>query len=84
MWNYEAVIKETNDKLIAAQSGELDKAKRTRMVWDIERLLVEDAARPSIVWQTAANCWQPYVKGYTPHDNSQYNNLRFEDVWLDK
>jgi peptide/nickel transport system substrate-binding protein len=24
------------------------------------------------------------VKNFKPHDNSQYNNLRFEDVWLDK
>jgi hypothetical protein len=31
-----------------------------------------------------ANCWQPYVRNYTPHDNSQYNSLRFEEVWLDK
>jgi len=82
--NYTQYCNADVDRLLAAQSRELDKAKRTSMIWDIERLLVEDAARPSIVWQTAANCWQPYVKGYTPHDNSQYNNLRFEDVWLDK
>src|SRR5882724_1199376 len=31
-----------------------------------------------------ANCWQPYVRNYTPHDNSQYNSLRFEEVWLHK
>ena len=37
-----------------------------------------------ISFGVAANCWQPYVKGYVPHDNSQYNNLRFEDVWLDR
>jgi len=60
------------------------KDKRKNIVWEIEQLLVEDAARPSIVWQMTANCWQPYVKGYKPHDNSQYNNLRWEDVWLDK
>jgi peptide/nickel transport system substrate-binding protein len=82
--NYTQYCNADVDRLLAAQSRELDKTKRTSMIWDIERLLVEDAARPSIVWQTAANCWQPYVKGYTPHDNSQYNNLRFEDVWLDK
>jgi peptide/nickel transport system substrate-binding protein len=82
--NYTQYCNADVDRLLAAQSRELDKAKRTRIVWDIERLLIEDAARPSIVWQTAANCWQPYVKGYKPHDNSQYNNLRFEDVWLDK
>ena len=42
------------------------------------------AARPVILHSSAANCWQPYVKNFRPHDNSQYNNLRFEDVWLDK
>ena len=82
--NYTQYCNAKVDELLAAQSRELDKEKRTRIVWDIERLLVEDAARPSIVWQTAANCWQPYVKNFKPHDNSQYNNLRFEDVWLDR
>jgi hypothetical protein len=24
------------------------------------------------------------VKNYIPHDSSQYNSLRFEEVWLDK
>jgi peptide/nickel transport system substrate-binding protein len=24
------------------------------------------------------------VKNFKPHDNSQYNFSRFEDVWLDK
>ncbi len=56
----------------------------SKMVWDIERILVEDAARPVILHGSAGNCWQPHVKNFKPHDNSQYNNLRFEDVWLDK
>jgi peptide/nickel transport system substrate-binding protein len=72
------------DRLLAAQSRELDKSKREKLVWDIERILAEDAARPSIVWGAVGNCWQPYVKNFRPHDNSQYNNLRFEDVWLGK
>ena len=82
--NYTQYCNAEVDKLLAAQSHELDKDKRKNIVWEIEQLLVEDAARPSIVWQMTANCWQPYVKGYKPHDNSQYNNLRWEDVWLDK
>jgi hypothetical protein len=57
--------------------------KRRKMVWDIERLLVNDAARPVILSSLAANCWQPYVRNFTPHDNSQYN-LRSEEVWLDR
>jgi peptide/nickel transport system substrate-binding protein len=82
--NYTQYCNAEVDRLLAAQSRELDKSKRERIIWNIERLLAEDAARPSIVWGAAGNCWQPYVKNFRPHDNSQYNNTRFEDVWLDK
>ena len=82
--NYTQYCNAEVDRLLVAQSSELDREKRKKMVWDIERLLVEDAARPIILHSSAGNCWQPYVKNFRPHDNSQYNNLRFEDVWLDK
>lgn len=82
--NYTQYCNAAVDKLLAAQSRELDREKRKKLVWDIERILVADAARPIILHSAAGNCWQPYVKGYTPHDNSQYNYVRYEDVWLDK
>jgi len=82
--NYTQYCNAEVDRLLVAQSSELDKEKRRKLVWDIEQLLVEDAARPIILHSSAGNCWQPYVKNFRPHDNSQYNNLRFEDVWLDK
>jgi peptide/nickel transport system substrate-binding protein len=82
--NYTQYCNAVVDKLLAAQSRELDKDKRKQIVWQIERTLVDDAARPVILHSAAGNCWQPYVKNFHPHDNSQYNNLRFEDVWLDK
>ena len=82
--NYTQYCNAEVDRLLAAQSSELDREKRKKMVWDIERLLVEDAARPIILHSSAGNCWQPHVKNFRPHDNSQYNNLRFEDVWLDR
>ena len=82
--NYTQYCNAEVDRLLVAQSSELDREKRKKMVWDIERLLVEDAARPIILHSTAGNCWQPHVKNFRPHDNSQYNNLRFEDVWLEK
>ena len=82
--NYTQYCSTEVDRLLAAQSRELDKEKRKSIVWEIERLLAEDAARPSILWAAVGNCWQPYVKGFHPHDNSQYNYTRFEDVWLDK
>ena len=82
--NYTQYCNAEVDRLLAAQSRELDRDKRRKIVWDIERILVDDAARPIVLGGIAGNCWQPYVKGFRPHNNSQYNNLRFEDVWLDK
>ena len=32
----------------------------------------------------AATCWHPHLKGHVLHENSIYNNWRFESVWLDK
>ena len=66
------------------QSRETDLEKRKKIVWEIDRKLLEDGARPVIMWNRSATCWQPYVKGYVPQVNSVYNGCRFEDVWLDK
>ena len=59
--------------------------KRKQLVWDIEKKLVEDVARPIILHDIAATCWHPHVKGYTVHDNSHLQQgSRIENVWLDK
>ncbi len=72
------------DKLIDQQSQEPNRDKRKNLVWEIERRLAEDLARPIISYQRAATCWQPRVKGFVLHHNSIYNNWRFESVWLDR
>ena len=72
------------DALIDKQSQEVDVAKRKKLVWEIEHKLAEDLARPIILYDRAATCWQPHVKGFVLHQNSIYNNWRYEDVWLDK
>ena len=72
------------DKLFDQQSMETDQEKRKRLVWDIDRKLQEDGARPIILHNRAATCWQPHVKGLTTMVNSIYNGWRFADVWLDK
>jgi peptide/nickel transport system substrate-binding protein len=82
--NYTGYCNPEIDKLVDAQSKELDLQKRRKMVWEIDRRLLEDGARPIIMWNRAASCWQPYVKGYTAQVNSVYNGFRFEDVWLDR
>ena len=61
-----------------------DQEKRRRLVWEIDKKLQEDEARPIIYHTRLATCMQPQLKGLTVMVNSQYNGWRMEDVWLDK
>jgi peptide/nickel transport system substrate-binding protein len=71
------------DKLIEQQAIEADPGRRKQLVWEIERKLVEDDARPVIFYPRGATCRHPQVKGLTVMVNSIYNGYRYEDVWLD-
>lgn len=82
--NYNHYCNPEIERLFELQSAESDVEKRRRLVWDIDAKLLADAARPPIIWNRAATCWQPYVKGYVPQVNSSYNGFRFENVWLDR
>ncbi len=82
--NYTKYCNPEVDKLIFAQSKETDLAKRKALVWEVERKLAVDVARPIILHNVRGTCWHPYVKGLVQHRNSTYNNWRLEDVWLDK
>ncbi len=66
------------------QSMEADVEKRRRVVWEIDRKLQEDGARPMIYHNRAATCRYPQVRGVTIMVNSIYNGWRMEDVWLEK
>ena len=72
------------EPLFDRQSLETDVEKRRKLVWDIDRRLQEDLARPILYHNKVATCWQPYLHGYTPMVNSVYNSPRFENVWLDR
>ena len=72
------------DKLFEAQSREADQDKRKKLVWDIERRLAEDVARPVLFHGRSGTCWHSYVQGYEPTVNSIYNGLRMEDVWMNR
>lgn len=58
--------------------------KRKDIVWEIERRLVENGARPVISYPVSGACWQPYFRGHTMMVNGNYKGWRFDDVWLDK
>jgi peptide/nickel transport system substrate-binding protein len=82
--NYTNYCNKDIEKLFDEQSVETDIAKRKKMVWDIDKKLQQDVARPIIFHSRNGTCWQPYVKGITIMVNSSYNGFRYEDVWLDK
>ncbi len=81
--NYTDYCSEEMDRLIDQQSQELDRAKRLKLVADIQRKLEADVARPMLGWRKEYFARWPYVKNLVPH-NALYNYGRMQEVWLDK
>ncbi|MBO4225665.1 ABC transporter substrate-binding protein [Bradyrhizobium neotropicale] len=82
--NYTNYCNREIEKLFDQQSAETDPEKRKKLVWEIDKKLQEDVARPIILHSRTGTCWQPYVKNVTVMSNSSYNGYRYEDVWMDK
>jgi len=82
--NYTGYCNAEVDKLIDRQSVESDFQKRRKLVWEIERKLIDDDARPILFYTRVANCRDRQVKGLTTMVNSIYNSWRFEDLWLEQ
>jgi peptide/nickel transport system substrate-binding protein len=81
--NYSNYCSEETDAMIDRQSAELDQAKRLKMVWDIQRRLEADVARPMLGWRIEYFTQWPYVRNLVAH-HSLYNWGRMQEVWLDK
>ena len=82
--NYTGYCTPHVEKLLDEQSQEADVEKRKKMVWEIERILTEEVARPILYHNRSGTCWQPHVKGFVLGENSIYNNWRFDQVWIEK
>jgi peptide/nickel transport system substrate-binding protein len=82
--NYTEYCNKDLEKLFDQQSMETNLVKRKQLVWDIDKKLQDDVARPIIFYGRGGTCWQPQVKGVTVMVNSSYNGYRYEDLWLDK
>jgi len=81
--NYTDYCSEEIDRLIDQQSQELDRAKRLKLVADIQRKLEADVARPMLGWRKEYFARWPHVKNLVPH-NALYNYGRMQEVWLDR
>jgi peptide/nickel transport system substrate-binding protein len=82
--NYTHYCNKELEALFDKQSVETDVQKRKTMVWEIDKKLQEDVARPILMHARSGMCWKPFVKNMTVMNNSAYNGYRYEDVWLDK
>src|SRR6266436_2168994 len=68
--NYSGYCNPDVDKLIDRQSVEFDQQNRQKLVWEIERKLAKNDARPIIYYGRGTTCWHPRVKGLTVMVNS--------------
>ena len=82
--NYTHYCNKDLEKLFDQQSAETNIEKRKKLVWEIDKKLQEDVARPVLLHARTGTCWKPFVKNMTIMTNSAYNGYRYEDVWLDK
>jgi peptide/nickel transport system substrate-binding protein len=82
--NYTHYCNKDLEKLFDQQSAETDLAKRKKLVWEIDKKIQEDVARPILYHARTGTCWKPFVKNMTIMSNNTYNGFRFEDIWLDK
>src|SRR5438477_10516411 len=82
--NYNGYCNPEIDRMIEQQSMEADQENRKQLVWQIERRLTEDDAKPLIYFNRGGVCWDPKLKGLTVMVNSIYNGWRMEDIWLDQ
>jgi peptide/nickel transport system substrate-binding protein len=82
--NYTGYCNAEVDTLVDRQSMETDPEQRKRLVWEIEKKLIEDDARPSIFYPRSGICRYQRMHGQVAMVNGNYNGWRMEDVWLDK
>ena len=82
--NYTNYCNPELEKMFVAQSTEPDQEKRKKLVWEIDRRLQEDGARPAIFDYVLGTCHYPRVHGITLMVNSIFNGWRFEDAWPDQ
>jgi peptide/nickel transport system substrate-binding protein len=81
--NYSQYCNEEVSRLIEQQSQELDPKKRLQLVWNIQKKLEADAARPILDWKLDYFTVWPHVKNLIPHQ-SIYNFGRMQEVWSDR
>src|ERR1700730_4789577 len=80
--NYTNYCNPELEKMYEQQSIEPDQAKRKKLVWEIDRRLTEDGARPIIFNYRLGTCHYPRVHGITVLVKTLFNGWRLDNAWL--
>ena len=82
--NYTNYCNPEIEKLFDQQSRMSDIEARKKLVWEIDKQLQEDGARPVIQHGQGGHLLAAGDRKAQPVRNTIYNHWRFEDVWLDR
>ena len=73
--NYVGYCNPEIEKLFPIQSAERDIEKRKKLVWEIDKQILEEGFRPIIMWNASGSCWHPHVKGIPPDGEQPLQRL---------
>ena len=69
------------DELYLKQSQTMDREERRKLVWEMQRMIMDHYLKAVAFWRTVYAPVRPEMHGYYGAVGL-YNNLRFQDVWL--
>jgi peptide/nickel transport system substrate-binding protein len=72
------------DKLIDAQAGEFDPAKRKQAILELQRLMIRQAYVIPTITLVGYALWQPYVHGWVDNQAANVGSMDWGQVWLDQ
>ncbi len=70
------------DRLVEAQAGELDVAKRQQLFLAIQRLMLEKMYTIPLITHVGFTLWQPYVHGWIDNYAGQAANQVWDQLWV--
>ncbi|MBI2907834.1 MAG: ABC transporter substrate-binding protein [Chloroflexi bacterium] len=72
------------DELYLKQSRTLDTRERRKIVWEMQRMLLEDVTIAVAYWSKVAYAWWKDVRNYSPPSLAHQHAFQYQDVWLAK
>jgi peptide/nickel transport system substrate-binding protein len=82
-WNRARLKDPKLDEMFAKQSQTVDVAQRKKLVRELEDYVIAQYPAVVLFWTWQYGCAWPEVKNWEI-GYGQYNNLKYQDVWLDR